>query len=224
MSITLLDFDARQVTVSVSEAMRYMGVRGDAPEIKAIAEDLLAELRDKATLRACYTELPVAFGVNTVSVGTITTESKSLRKNLTGCSSAVLFAATIGAGADKLIARYAKLAPSKSVVLGALGSAMIEGWCDEICRRLSREYGEFGRSLKPRFSPGYGGFDLSAQTEIGQILDTGRKIGLYFTDSLMMIPEKSVTALVGITDPGNTECVADDGCASCSMTDCGFRK
>ena len=200
MSITLLNWD-EDIPVLVSEALRYMGVKGDAPDISAIAEELLPELQHAASLKACFGEFPVEMGDSvSVSVGCITTESESLRHCLDGCTSAVIFAATTGVGVDRLIARYSKLSPSKAVVLSALGSAMIEEWCDRVCRSIAEEQAAKGKLTRPRFSPGYGGFELSSQHTIARLLETEKNIGLYFTDSLMMIPEKSVTAIVGIYD------------------------
>ena len=201
MSITLLEIDVRDVPVSMSEVLRYMGVRGDAPEVSAIAESLLPEVLDSAKPKVCYGEFPVNFGDDFTDVGSIVTDSESLRKNLAGCDRAVIFAATAGVGVDKLIGKYSKLSPSKAVAVSAIGSAVIEGLCDKFCSDLAEEYGKIGKCIKPRFSPGYGGFALSAQKEIAVLLDTQKRIGLYFTDSLMMIPEKSVTAVVGIYDP-----------------------
>ena len=200
MSITLLQSDASEVRVSVTEAMRYMGVREDATEIKAIAEHLLPELRNAAGPKACFAKYPVVFGESSVSVGGIVTESAALRRNLDGCVSAVIFAATLGIGVDRLVARYSRTTPSKAVILASLGSAMIEGWYDEVCAVIEREQQNIGKCIKPRFSPGYGGFELSAQRKIADIMETEKRIGLYFTKSLMMIPEKSVTAIVGIYD------------------------
>lgn len=193
MSITLLTFDSSEICIPVAEAMRYMGINEDLPEIKAIAEDLLPKLRAAASPKVCYAEYPVVFEGGSVKVGGITSDSASLRRNLEGCRRAYIFAATVGLGVDRLISKYSRLAPSKAVILGALGSAMIESVCDLVCHN-------FGNCIRPRFSPGYGGFDLSAQRDIGELLDTKRKIGLYFNDSLMMIPEKSVTAVVGILE------------------------
>lgn len=200
MSITLLEIDSRDVTVSMREALRYMGVRGDAPDVLAVAEALLPEVLDASGAKVCFGEYPVKFGDGFVEVGGIVTESDALRKNLEGCSSAVIFAATAGIGVDRLIAKYSKLAPSKAVMVSAIGSAFIEGICDKFCDGLAEQYAKIGKCIKPRFSPGYGGFDLSAQREIACLLGTEKRVGLYFTDSLMMIPEKSVTAIVGIYD------------------------
>ena len=49
-----------------------------------------------------------------------------------------------------------------------------------------------------RFSPGYGDFDLKYQKDILEYLDANKKIGISLTDSLMMIPTKSITAIIGI--------------------------
>ena len=198
MSVTLLGFDAKDLPVSLPDAMRYMGVKGDVPEICTAIEKLLPKLREAAVPRACFCETAVDCDGEWLSIGGIRTKSEALGKNLEGCSSAYVFAATLGVDTDRLVSRYLKLEPSKAVILGALGSAMIESWCDEVCAALERKQQNIGNCIKPRFSPGYGGFDLTAQRDISALLETEKRIGLYFTDSLMMIPEKSVTAVVGI--------------------------
>ncbi len=198
MSVTLLAFEPTELAVSVNDAMRYMGVVGDAPDIRSVTENMLPELYASAKPKACFCKVEVTRDGEWISVGNVHTKSKSLMKNLDGCASAYVFAATLGIGTDRLISRYSRIEPSKAVILGALGSSMIECWCDEVCTVLESEQRNAGKFIKPRFSPGYGGFELTAQREIADILETEKRIGLYFTESLMMIPEKSVTAIVGI--------------------------
>lgn len=193
MSITLIEFDAAETDVPLTDALKYMGVKGDAPEITSLAEIMLPQLRSVSSPKACYAEYPVVRDGETVKIGSIVSNSIALRKNLSGCDRAVIFAATVGVGVDRLLSTYSRTEPSKAVIISALGSAMIESICDEVCCR-------FGKCIRPRFSPGYGGFDLSAQREIADILETEKRIGLYITDSMMMIPEKSVTAVVGICE------------------------
>ena len=64
---------------------------------------------------------------------------------------------------------------------------------DEI--RLELEPGE---TLVSRFSPGYGDLPLGYQRTLLAILDTPRKIGVSLTDTLLMVPSKSVSAVVGV--------------------------
>jgi hypothetical protein len=85
--------------------------------------------------------------------------------------------------------------------------------------------------MRPRFSPGYGDFDLSVQTNICDVLKTGKTIGVTLTDSLLMMPSKSVTAVVGLfrtEQPAqlSSGCVAGDAagrCEGCAMERCPYR-
>ncbi len=162
------------------EILRYAGVRGDAPEIEALLEECLAESADKLTYKVCYGEFPVSFFD---PVG-----SEGVRKHLEGCNKAVIFAATVGIGIDRLIARYASVSPTKSLLLGAIGAERIEALCD----LFNSEYGD------SRFSPGYGDLPLEFQKEIFSSLDCPRKIGLSLNESMLMSPSKSVTAIIGV--------------------------
>ena len=74
------------------------------------------------------------------------------------------------------------------------GAAAAEQWCDEVNARIAAKYGR----TRPRFSCGYGDLPLSLQREIFPALDVTRYIGVTLTDGDLMIPSKSVTAIVGI--------------------------
>jgi cobalamin-dependent methionine synthase I len=54
-------------------------------------------------------------------------------------------------------------------------------------------------TLTMRYSPGYGDWNLDVQPEILATLDSGR-IRLTSNISHILIPEKSVTAIIGIKD------------------------
>ena len=64
---------------------------------------------------------------------------------------------------------------------------------DEIRRELAE-----GETLVPRYSPGFGDFPLTAQREILSVLDAARAIGVSLTDTLLMVPSKSVSAVIGV--------------------------
>ena len=51
--------------------------------------------------------------------------------------------------------------------------------------------------MRPRFSPGYGDVSLEVQKDFFRLLPCQR-IGLTLMDTLIMSPEKSVTAFIGI--------------------------
>ena len=52
-------------------------------------------------------------------------------------------------------------------------------------------------------------------------MDASRRIGLTLTAGGMLVPEKSMTALVGISDREEEAC--GQKCTRCGKTDCPFR-
>ncbi len=167
------------------EILRYAGVRGNAPEIESLLEECLKEAEDKLTYQVCYSDFPLEFNEYTTNLGFAETNSKALRKSLDGCQSIILFAATVGIGIDRLIARYAVLSPTKSLLFQAIGAERVEALCDAF-------------SPLPRFSPGYGDLPLELQRDIFAALDCPRRIALSLNESLLMSPSKSVTAIIGV--------------------------
>jgi cobalamin-dependent methionine synthase I len=82
-------------------------------------------------------------------------------------------------------------------MMQALGSERVESLCDAFEGYLKERLGE-GIALRPRFSPGYGDLSLEFQREVFTLLDCPRSLGISLSESLLMTPEKSVTALIGI--------------------------
>jgi cobalamin-dependent methionine synthase I len=63
---------------------------------------------------------------------------------------------------------------------------------------LEKEHPDY--RLVSRYSPGYGDLPLEMQREIIRALDCGRTIGVTLTESLLMQPSKSVTAVIGMKE------------------------
>lgn len=191
-----------------NEILRYTGAKENTPEIAELIESCIEEVKDKLTYKVCYGHFPISF---------IEIKSEKLTKNLSGCDSIVLFAATIGIEIDRLISRYGKISPSRALIFQAIGTERIESLCDEFCRFTECEYGY----TKPRFSPGYGDLELEVQKDFFRILDPWKRIGLSLNESMLMSPSKSVTAIIGITDKKNN---TKKSCTTCDKTDCLFRR
>ena len=149
-------------------------------------------------------------------------ESRSLSRNLAGCSQIVLFGATLGAGVDRLITRTSLTDMAKAVVVQACAAAMLEEYCDECQLAIGEELRKEQLYLRPRFSPGYGDFDIQYQEPLMRMLDCAKTIGLTMTDSYMMTPTKSVTAVIGVS-PVEDRCPVE-GCETCGKTDCAYRR
>ncbi len=187
---------ANEVTINEKEAYMYMGLHAKAPDeqVEGLFSSCLQEVKNAVSFKACFTEVSLAFpNDNEVFLGFGTVKSEKLFKHLQECRTAYIFAATAGTGIDRLISRYKVLSPSKSLMIDAIGSAAVEGWCNRLNADLVA-----GRETKSRFSPGYGDLSLEYQKDIIGYLDAYRKIGISLSDTLFMTPTKSVTAIIGV--------------------------
>ena len=205
------------------EILRYLGVRGQTADERLLqsVDACLAELRAAATPRCLSRLFPLVLEGNTARLGSLTIESADLANHLRGCNEAILFAATLGARVDFLLERTAKTDMGRAVVLQACAAALTESWCDVCMRPLEAEAASRGLFLRPRYSPGYGDFPLRHQPDILRLLDSPKKIGLTATERFMLVPTKSVTAVIGLTDEPSSCHIGR--CMMCDAKNCPFR-
>ena len=180
------------------EILRYMGCQDSTTEIDALISRSLSLCEGKLSYRVCFAEYDVAVEDSQCELGFASIDSRDLAKCLSNCKSIILFGATVGLELDRLILRYCKTEPSLAVCLQAIGAERIEALCDIFSDELNAEYSTCGKSLRPRFSAGYGDLPLEFQREIFAALGCDKRIGLTLNDSLIMSPTKSVTAIIGI--------------------------
>lgn len=215
--IDLISFKNEEIEIKNSEVSLYLGYYGAKTdsETEKLIEECKSEFISVASFKACLTEVEVSITDCTVNLGFMSINSRSLAKNLCGCKKAYVLAATTGIEAHRLLTRSSLLSPLKGTVTDCVGSAAIEAFCDKINKTLGNpDY------LRPRFSPGYGDMPLEHQKEITSFLQTKAKIGLSLNESLMMIPSKSVTAIIGISEEKN-KCTGP-GCMICSRENCPY--
>ena len=179
------------------EILRYAGCAEADAATATLMEDCLTEAADALTYKVCYRELPVKIDGEKCDFGAFSVLSHQLARNLENCTRVLLLAATVGVGIDRLIQKYSRIAPSRALMLQAIGAERIEALCDAFCDDMEKE---MGVSLRPRFSPGYGDLPLGVQKDIISLLEAPKRIGLSLNDSLLMSPTKSVTAFAGITN------------------------
>ena len=208
-----------------AEPLRYLrmgGVEPDAPLARRLArveDDVRAACRP-----AAYWRLEtVAAGeeAGDLVLGPLAVRSRDLARVLAGCRHAFLFCATLGAGVDALLRRYSQTSGADALMAQAAATAAIEGWCDACAEKLLAEPAVAGERLRMRFSPGYGDLPLAVQRPLLQILDSARRAGIVLTETCLMIPSKSVSAIIGVGPEPAASCPA--GCRACSKTECEYR-
>ncbi len=207
--------------MEIKEVLRYLGYENNsADEVVVNRINECISLIPK-NFKCTYKIFDMNIDDNKVIVNNnFVVDSKNLAKNLKECDKVIIFAATLGIEMDILIKKYSSIDMSYAVILQAVAAACIEDFIDEkvkdIANNLDNKY------LRPRFSAGYGDFDISYQKDIINILNASKSIGLSVTDSFMLVPTKSVTAFIGISDIDNNCNVK--GCELCSKKDCKFRR
>ena len=184
--------------LSRAEVLRYMKSGAPTPETEQMLSACVTELLPLLEYKVCWRRERVKRAGTGLDIGIFTTTSQGLAKALAGCDEALVFAATIGLAPDRLIARYGHLSPAKALCLQALGAERIEALCDAYIADMEKEAALEGRVLCPRFSPGFGDLPLTLQRDIFAALDCPRKIGLTLTETMLMSPTKSVTAIAGV--------------------------
>jgi len=218
------------VDIPLNEVKRYMGYRG-INDISAETEERIIKVIDQVQKlsqpRMVIREYPIDIsgGSAVIRAGNedVTLTSDSLCKNMKGCCRALLLAATIGPSCDMAVRRAGIASAAEASMYQAAGAAAIEAYLDSENKRLKSEYEAKGLFLRPRFSPGYGDLKLEHQKDWFRLLDITKQIGVELTDSLLMVPTKSVTAIIGIgTDNSRTK---GSGCADCNIrTTCDYTK
>ncbi len=206
------------------EILRYLGYRGKSADERTLAliDSSLREIEGVVQPKSVWARYDAEVKPEAVRFAGFTVHSKKLAQHLHGCERVIVFAATLGPQADRLMARYERADMSRAVVMQAGAAALIEAYCNECCEHLAAEEADRGLYLRPRFSPGYSDFSIQHQRDILRLLDAAKKIGLSMTESCMLVPVKSVTAVIGLTKEP-TLC-AQHKCSACDKTDCPFRE
>lgn len=208
-----------------AETLRYLGYRGQEidQQTQKLLDEVILEIERDSLPKSVYQEYSCQVKGNQIAVGQLTITSTNLAKNLKGCESVVLLAATIGRAADFMIKKYSVVNIAKAAVTQAAGAACIESYVDEVEAVIRQEAMKRGMYLRPRFSPGYGDFPLEYQKDIFEILECSKRIGVTLTEGNLMMPSKSVTALIGLTTKERESCQMKT-CMQCEKRDCEFRK
>ena len=205
MSATFLFPDSKVFSPDFKEVARYLGYRKAAgPEsdvtelMEKAAREMQAVMKPQAVFEV-FDLTVVSTGSTTVrlSFADVTLQSQDLGRNLAGCSKVALLAATLGPQVDALIRKNSSLDPVYASILQATGAMYIEEVVDFVNDEIKKIAGSQGLKTKPRYSPGFGDVPLEVQKDFFRLLPCTR-IGLTLMDTLIMAPEKSVTAFVGL--------------------------
>ncbi len=122
---------------------------------------------------------------------------KTIKKHLDQCEYVSALACTIGPGLEDEIERLANAGEvTESYLLDAIGGWMADYMADRVDETIERVFKKAGYERTKRYSPGYGDWELENQSNLLALTEADR-IGIALTDTSIMIPRKSVSAVIG---------------------------
>ena len=150
-------------------------------------------------------------------------EGKDIANLLKESRKAILFVATLGNLFETELRKAQIKDMAFAVILDSCASSAIENICDNFQSEMEKQWAERRMFLTDRFSPGYGDMPLTQQKDFCMVLDSARKVGVTVNKGGLLVPTKSVTAIMGISK--NPQPRRKIGCEHCKLfASCQFRK
>ena len=212
-------------SIDKNEVYRYLGYKDSVPDEKVCEiidkceRELLKEISPRYIYRVFDAE-KIGEEIKLKNAPDIL-KGNDINRHLEGCEKIAVFATTLTEKIDKIIRATQINDMPSALIFDRVANTAIEQVCDEIEKEVMKSFPEYNQTW--RFSPGYGDFPLEIQNELLNLIDAPKKIGLTLTDSLILIPQKSVTAVFGITK--NEIAKKKQSCNICNLKDnCTFRK
>lgn len=206
------------------EALRYMGQLDLSCDEKLLGVmdkceiEMLKALRPKFVYRAFDFEI-VEDGVKIHNTSLIL-PGNDIKKHLDNCKKVVLMAVTLSSDVDRVI-RTAQIRDMlEALALDCYASAAVEQCCDKVEEFIKSDFEEYEMTF--RYGVGYGDLPLKVQAEFLKVLNASRLIGLNVTESSILTPRKSVTAVIGLSQ--NPVQPQKKGCEICNLKGrCAYR-
>ena len=195
----------------IEEALRYIGIKqGKADEeIKKKVYETFLEVEKCVRPKYVYGIFNIDKEDKKVQIQgtTCCIESNDVARLFENSKSCIILAATLGIDADQEISIRQKI--------------IIDQVCDEAEQKLIDVLKE-NQYFTMRFSPGYGDVPLEVSRDIIKILSCEKRIGLSLTMSDMLVPTKSITALIGISSKKENR---QKSCGKCNLVKtCMYRR
>lgn len=220
---------ASEYAIDRSEVLRYLGYRGQQldPDLELLIGRVSDECIKNAEPRYCYEMFALDGGAPSPTLARAGLEllGEDIKEHLRGAVGCAVMAATLGIEVERVLVRLGLRSATEQLIYNAACTALIESVADACEEEIRRRAEASGLELNYRYSPGYGDFPLEQQPDILDSISAGIKIGVTLTDNYLMIPRKSVSAVIGLFPKGEAQGTHGSSCESCEMReDCEFRR
>jgi hypothetical protein len=220
-------YNPRLAKIDKEEVRRYAGLRGAAAFPEALLDNACTEALLLAKPRAVWNVYHYKDAPGVLEAPEqLRLAGGNICRHLAGAVEAAVLAVTIGTALEEEVSKlFAAGEYTGGLLLDAAGTAAVEQAADAANGYIADQAARRGLAARSRFSPGYGDWPVTDQPAMVTLAD-GARIGLTVTPSCMLVPRKSVTAIVGLTpaDAHEGNRCAERGCGVCPRTDCIARR
>ena len=218
-------------TIPKPEVKRQLGYQEHTksnPQIEGLITEAITKAQEIIKPQGNYLRLEsITIKQDKIKLGTnkLTFSSQDIADLLANQEQVVILAVTIGPHLEERINQlFADDQLTKATILDAVGSIAVEEAANQLQEQIAVEAEEIGLpSLTMRYSPGYGDLNLDIQPQLLELVQ-GQELGIEVNDSFLLIPQKSITALIGL---GQTESKVqpqcDFDCANCDYDSCIYK-
>lgn len=217
-------YHGQLLTISPEETLRYAGLRKQQsfPPDRVTEACLTAQLL--AVPRGAYEVFSYEPTKQIIlTPQPIELQDSSITKHLEQSEKVALLAVTIGAAVEEKITElFQEGHYTAGLLLDAAATTAVEMLADQVDDQIKALAKNQGYITTWRFSPGYGNWDITVQPQLLAAL-SAHLLDLHTTESMMLTPRKSVTAVIGLK-PYSGEPAAQRSCNNCPNKTCFARK
>ncbi|MDD4599736.1 hypothetical protein SDC9_04241 [bioreactor metagenome] len=213
--------------IDIEETRRYAGI-AKTPNFKtSMLQKVCTEAQILVSPAASWSIYPYdALTGEILANVPLQLSAKSITKHLANATQVAVLAVTIGETIEQAITdSFAQGRYTEALLLDAAATTAVEAAADQVNALINQQALQVGLASVFRFSPGYGNWDLVIQPEILKLAQ-GSSIGITTTPSCMLMPRKSVTAVIGLV-PNHSQTNlqhSNNSCTNCCQTTCHARK
>lgn len=217
----------RKILQNKDEVLRYLGHKGQDIDknMNKLMEESIEEMKYLIHERYIFKEFNIARNKEELWLESskFKLPGKDIKNHLSKSNQCILLGVSLGHRVDTKIRYYEKINMTRALILDACATAAIEELSNNICFKIKESLLRENKVLTSRYSPGYGDLPLDIQGGFLATINAEKAIGLTSTSSGILIPRKSITAIMGIVNSSNKE--ERKNCLDCSnYSTCGFRK
>jgi hypothetical protein len=149
--------------------------------------------------------------------------AKSIIKQLKGASHLLVGVVTIGDLLEKKVSDlFSQGEYPRALTLDVIGTVAVEDFSRKVRKLARQEVIEQGFNTSRHFSPGYSGWEVSQQEIVFKSIPSDN-IGVSLTKGFMMLPQKSLSWVIGAGKEIIVSSEEENKCKDCQSKYCNYK-